>query len=84
MSFDPNFDYNANKHYRTRAIGHLVVGPIQAKGYNNKVMMLTRQDVDFKNAETADRFMEYHRRRYAPIQTLKNARSLKMISRGDF
>lgn len=83
MSFDPDYNYRAGKHYRTRAIGQLVTGPIKAVGYDNKVMRLTREDINFQDEETAHRFVDYHRRKYANINTLQNARSLKMISRDD-
>ena len=79
----PDFEYTAGKHYRTRAIGQLVVGPMAAVGYNNKVIKLTREDIDFKSEEEALGFLDYHKRKYAPVEKLKVARSLKMVSRND-
>ena len=81
--FDPDYDYRASQHYRTRAIGQLVTGPIKAVGYDNKVMRLTREDIDFENPKDAMQFVEYHRRKYAPIGMLSDARRLKMVSQRD-
>ena len=61
QSFDPDYDYKANKHYTTRSVGQLVTGPMKAVGYNNRVMRLTREDIDFEDADDARNFVDYHR-----------------------
>ena len=84
QSFDPDYDYKANKHYTTRSVGQLVTGPMKAVGYNNRVMRLTREDIDFEDADDARNFVDYHRRKYAPVGVMQDARRLKMISKNDF
>lgn len=70
-------------HFRTRATGQLYMGPIQAQGYNNRVMEVTLNEMEFKNSKEADGFMDHQRRKYASTSQLSRDKALKYISRGD-
>lgn len=84
MSFDQDFEFKNNKHFKTRATGQLYMGPIQAVGYDNKSLFkITINEMEFKNSEEAERFIEYQRKKYADTNKLCNQRNLKMISRYD-
>ena len=83
MSFAPDFERLQNEHFRTRAAGQLWMGPLAAVGYQNRVLQLTANDLDFKNSLEAQRFMEYQRKKFASPRRLCDSRRLKMISSDD-
>jgi hypothetical protein len=70
-------------HFRTRATGQLWVGPIQAQGYNNRVLEVTLNEIEFRNSKDADHFMDHQRRKYASTSQLSRDKRMKYISRGD-
>ena len=80
---DPNFEYKQNQHTQTRAVGQFFMGPIQRDGYDNRVLELTANEVEFKTSEEAKKFMNYQTRRFAPARQLCNSRRMKMISSDD-
>jgi hypothetical protein len=76
----PNFDYEEGKHHKTRAVGQLWMGPLNAKGYDNRVMELTVHETEFRNSVDAERFMERQRRRLAGKNGLMKQRRMKLQS----
>ena len=70
-------------HFRTRATGQLWMGPIKAQGYNNRVLEVTLNEIEFKNSKEANGFMDYQRRKYANTPQLCRDKRLKYISRQD-
>ena len=83
MYYDPDFEYKNNKHFSTRASGQVWLGPLQQKGYDNRVMQITVNDLAFDNSVEAQRFMDLMRKKYASPGKLCKSRSMKMISRYD-
>lgn len=83
MNFDPNYETRHNKHFKTRATGVLFMGPIQQKGYDNKVLQLTANEMEFEKSEDAQKFIERQRKKFSNIGQMSNNRKLKMISRND-
>jgi hypothetical protein len=79
---DPYYNDKNVKHHRTRAVGQLWIGPLQAKGYNNRVMEVTMSDVEFKNSNEAQRFIDSMRRKYANKAGLCKQRRIKLASIG--
>lgn len=73
----------AGRHFRSRAIGRLYMGPMQQVGYDNRVLELTINDMEFKSSNEADRFMDHIRKKYSSPYGLARSRRLKMISQGD-
>jgi hypothetical protein len=70
-------------HFRTRATGQLYMGPIQAQGYDNRVLEFTLNEMEFKNSKEAAGFLDTRRRKYANTGQLCRDKQLKYISRGD-
>ena len=70
-------------HFRTRATGQLFVGPLKGQGYNNRVLEVTLNEMEFKNSTSADRFLDQRRRKYANTDQLCQDKHLKYISRQD-
>jgi hypothetical protein len=70
-------------HFRTRATGQLYIGPMQAQGYDNRVMEVTLNEMEFKNSKEANKFLDQQRRKYASTSQLSRDKALKYISRGD-
>ena len=83
MNKDRSFVDRDLYHFRTRATGQLVMGPIQGVGYNNRVLKVTLNEMEFKNSKETDRFMDHQRRKYASTSQLSNDKHLKYISRAD-
>lgn len=78
-----SFSDNNLHHTRTRATGQIWVGPLQAVGYDNRVMSVTFSEIEFKNSTAADRFVESQRRKFASKQKLNNMNRLRYLSRAD-
>lgn len=78
-----SFDLQNSRHFKSRAIGQLWVGPIADKGYDNRVMSVTYNDMEFKNSVEAERYMDVKRRKYASTEQLTNNHSIKFVSRDD-
>jgi hypothetical protein len=76
-------DQAFNKHFRTRATGRLYVRPLQAEGYDQRVIEMTINELDFGNSVNAGRFVERQRAKYATPKNMCNNRRLKHISEGD-
>jgi hypothetical protein len=83
MSYDPDFEYKDNKHFRTRATGQLWMGPMKQIGYDNRVIQVIANELEFDNSVEARRFMDYQRKKYVSPTKLCQSRKLKMISRND-
>lgn len=83
MSYDPDFEFKNNRHFRTRATGQIYMGPIQQVGYDQRVLQLTVNELQFDSSVEAQRFMDLQRKKYAPTNTLCKSRKLKMLSRYD-
>jgi hypothetical protein len=79
---DPAYNDMAPRHYRTRAVGQLWLGPLQANGYDNRVMNVTMSDVEFKNSVEAARFMNMMRRKYNSQRGLIRSHRMKFASIG--
>jgi hypothetical protein len=79
-NFDQDADEKIGKQYKTRAVGQLYVGPLAAKGYDNRVMEVTVQEMEFQNSMTAERYMDQMRRKYSNKKGLIGARRLKTAS----
>jgi hypothetical protein len=77
---DPNYDYKSGKHYKTRAVGQLDIGPLQRDGYDNRVLELTVQEIPFSNSVDADRFIQRQKRIQASKSQLMNQRKMKTMS----
>ena len=77
---DPYFDYKEGRHHKTRAVGQLWMGPLQAKGYDNRVLELSIQEIEFKNSMDAERFIERQKRRLAGKDALMRQRRMKLQS----
>jgi hypothetical protein len=77
---DPNYDYKSGKHFKTRAVGQLYVGPLAAVGYDNRVMSLTATEIEFKNSVAAERFLDTQRRQIADKNGLIKQRRMKLQS----
>ena len=71
------------RQFRTRAKGTLFVGPLQGKGYDNKVQRVTFQELEFKNSMEADKFMDVRTKKYADRNQLKSVKALGFVSRSD-
>ena len=82
-SYDPDFEYKNNRHFRTRATGQIFIGPLNQVGYDNRVMQLTTNELQFDNSIDAQRFLDYQRKKYANGNQLCNARKMKVISMRD-
>lgn len=80
---DPLLDIKAGRHFRRRAVGQLWMGPIQKCGYDNRVLELTVNDLEFKTSNEASKYMDQLRRKYSSSYGLSRARKLKMVSSGD-
>lgn len=78
--FQDNFDYREGVHHKTRAVGQLVMGPLQREGVRAKVMTLQVNEVDFQNSADAERFIDHQKRKYANKQQLIKGRRLKLAS----
>lgn len=76
-------DYQSSRHFKTRAAGQLYMGPLAGEGYDNRVLQVTLNEMDFKNSVDAERFIEKQRQKYATQNTLCRGRRLKTISKGD-
>ncbi len=70
-------------HFKTRATGQLWMGPLQAQGYDNRVLEITLNEIEFRNSKEANRFLDTSRRKYATTPQLCRDKRLKYISRGD-
>jgi len=78
-----SFSDNNLRHARTRATGQIWVGPLQAVGYDNRVMSVTFNEIEFKNSTAADRFIESQRRKFASSQKLNDMNRLRYLGRAD-
>lgn len=76
-------DYEFDKHFRTRATGQLYLGPLGGDGYDNRVLQITTNELEFGNSKEAARFLERQRERYENRSDKSQKRKLKMISRLD-
>lgn len=83
MSGDPDFEYKYSKQFKTRAAGQLWMGPLKAKGYDNRVLQITANELEFDSSVEADRFMDWQRKKYMPSNKLCSTRRMKMISKYD-
>jgi hypothetical protein len=77
---DPGYNDKSMRQVRTRAVGQLYMGPLAAKGYDNRVMEVTMSDVEFKNSAEAQRFVDSMRRKYANKSGLCKQRRMKLAS----
>jgi hypothetical protein len=73
-----DFDHQRWKHFKTGATGRLYVG--EGKGYDNRVLELTVNELQFPNSLSTDRFMDTQRRKYANTNDLKRQRRMKLQS----
>lgn len=80
---DPDYEYKQTQHFKTRATGVLFLGPLQQKGYDNRVIKLTANEMEFTNSEDAQKFMEYNRKKYSDNNEIFQRRRMKMISKDD-
>jgi hypothetical protein len=71
------------RHTRTRATGQIWVGPMRELGYDKQVMSITLSDIEFKNSDDADRFVDAQRRKFATGQKLKSMNRLRYLGRSD-
>jgi hypothetical protein len=71
---------NAMRHYGARAVGQLTAGPFQTRGYDNKVIQLTMNEIDFKSSIDANRYIDQVRRKYDNKDGLCRSRRLKLAS----
>lgn len=55
---DQTRDYKEGRQYKTRAVGQLYMGPIQAVGYDNKVLQTTVVEMEFADSKSAERYMD--------------------------
>ena len=78
-----SFDLKNARHFKSRAVGQLWIGPLADKGYDNRVATVTYNEMEFKNSVEAERYMDVKRRKYASTNQLTNNHSLKFISRED-
>lgn len=69
--------------FKTRATGSLFMGPMRRDGYDNKVLKLTVDEMEFKNSKDAQRFLDYQRKKYQSYGSAMNSRKLKVISQND-
>lgn len=76
-------DFHADRHFKTRAVGQLFMGPLEADGYDNRVLQVTLNEMDFNNSVDASRFIETQRQKYANQLTKCRSRRLKVISKDD-
>jgi hypothetical protein len=77
---DPDYDFKSGKQYKTRAVGQLYMGPLKAVGYDNRVLELTLQEVEFKNSIDAERFIDSQRRKLGNKRDLMKQRRMKLRS----
>lgn len=70
-------------HFRTRAVGQLWMGPLQQTGYDNRVLELTLNEMEFRNSREVDRFLDYKRRKFATNRQLCRGKKLQYVSQGD-
>lgn len=77
---DPNYDYKGGRHHKVRAVGRLYVGPIQAVGYDNRVIELSINDVEFKNSVDAERFIARQVKKPTSKNGLMRQRKMKLQS----
>lgn len=82
-SFDRLFENKDSRHFRTRAVGQLWLGPLADKGYDNRVLRLTYNEMEFKNSVEANKYMNSVRRKYASPRELIGGNRMRYISRGD-
>ena len=76
-----DYDTQGTKHYRTRAVGRLYVGPARAR--DTRLLELTARELEFRSSAEAMRFMDQVTRKFAPPKLQISARRLKHISQGD-
>lgn len=74
-------DFN-RRHFHTRAVGQMWLQPSQ-KGYENKVLQLTAQELDFKDSVGARDYMERMRKKHAPLQVQSKMRRMRQIRDSD-
>lgn len=77
---DLNRDDKCGNHQHTRARGQLWIGPLQAKGYDNRVIELVYVDADFNNSMEGARFLDAMRPKYNNKRGLCNQRRMKLYS----
>ena len=53
-----SYNDTSGRHFKTRAVGQLWIGPLQDKGYDNRVMKVTYNEMEFKNSMEAGRYMD--------------------------
>lgn len=75
-----DFDHKEARHHKTRAVGQLYMGPMKAKGYDNRVMEITVQEMEFKNSHEAEKFIDYQKRRLANKNLQMRQRRMKLAS----
>jgi hypothetical protein len=68
---------------RTRATGQIILGPLQAVGYDNRVLSVTLNEMEFKNSTEAQRFTDRQRRKYAGAAASSKMNRLRYVGRGD-
>jgi hypothetical protein len=78
--YDNNFDYKEGAHHKSRAVGQLVVGPLQREGVRAKVITMQVNEVDFQNSADAERFIDHQKRKQANRAQLIKGRRLKLAS----
>lgn len=82
MSYDPDYEYKNAKHFRTRAVGQLVM-PIQRDGYDNRVLELTANELEFKNSVAADRYLYLMKKKFMDGNQFCRAKKMKFLSKYD-
>ena len=75
-----DYEYENNRHFKTRAVGQLLMGPIQRDGYDNRVMKLTVNELEFENSVEAERYLDSQRLRLRPRQLASRTRRNVMSS----
>lgn len=76
-------DYKFDRHFKTRATGQLFMGPLMASGYDNRVLEMTVNELEFQNSTEAQKYLENQKKRYVKRNQACNSRKMKMISQYD-
>jgi hypothetical protein len=84
MNFlEPNFAEKEYTQQKSRAVGRLRKGPLEAVGYDNKVLRRVTNELPYQSSIEDQQFNDLRTKKYAPTEQLCNSRKLKMISRKD-
>ncbi len=76
-------DTEYGKHVKIRATGQITVRPATKNGYDNKVLQLTANELEFQSSSEANRFINRQKPNYGSPNALSGMRRLKVISQND-